>query len=78
MSQSWDNVDELDTGCSLISIVCMRNKNGEKAPICLQKLLNLLDGQSCAWDRYHAHALDLGWKAVQDLKMLSRVMSHHG
>ena len=26
------------------------------------------------WD----HTLDLGWKAVQDLKMLSRAMSHHG
>ena len=26
------------------------------------------------WD----HALDLGWKAVLGLKMLSRAMSHHG
>ena len=24
------------------------------------------------------HALDLGWKAVLGLKMLSRAMSHHG
>ena len=30
------------------------------------------------WAKIWDHILNLGWKTVQGLKMLSRAMSHHG
>ena len=47
-------------------------KCGVKAPM-IAKVAEY-PGWAKLWD----HTLDLGWKAVQGLKMLSRVMSHHG
>ena len=45
---------------------------GEKAPM-IAKV-----AESPGWAKLWDHALDLGWKAVLGLKMLSRAMSHHG
>ena len=47
-------------------------KCGEKAPM-IAKV-----AESPGWAKLWDHTLDLGWKAVQGLKMLSRAMSHHG
>ena len=47
-------------------------KCGEKAPM-IAKV-----AESPGWAKLWDHTLDLGWKTVQDLKMLSRAMSHHG
>ena len=44
----------------------------EKAPM-IAKV-----AESPGWAKLWDHTLDLGWKAVQGLKMLSRAMSHHG
>ena len=44
----------------------------EKAPM-IAKVAEF-PGWAKLWD----HTLDLGWKVVQGLKMLSRAMSHHG
>ena len=44
-----------------------------KAPI-LPRWLKLFPGWAKLWDL----ALDLGWKAVLGLKMVSRAMSHQG
>ena len=45
---------------------------GEKAPL-IAKV-----AKSPGWAKLWDNALDRGWKAVLGLKMLSRVMSHHG
>ena len=45
---------------------------GEKAPM-IAKM-----AESPGWAKLWDRALDLGWKAVLDLKTLSRAMSHHG
>ena len=50
----------------------MTKKCGEKAPMIAEV------AESPGWAKLWDHTLDLGWKAVQDLKMLSRAMSHHG
>ena len=34
--------------------------------------------ESPGWAKLWDYTLDLGWKAVQGLKMLSRAMSYHG
>ena len=47
-------------------------KCGEKAPM-IAKV-----AESPGWAKLWDHTLDLGWKSVQGLKMLSRAMSHHG
>ena len=44
----------------------------EKAPMIA------MIAESPGWARLWDNALDLGWKAVLGLKMLSRAMSHHG
>ena len=45
---------------------------GEKAPMIAK--MAVCPGWAKLWD----HALDLGWKAVLGLQMVSRAMSHHG
>ena len=35
-------------------------------------------GGKSGWPRLWDAALDLGWKAVKELQMLRRAMSHHG
>ena len=45
---------------------------GEKAPM-IAKV-----AESPGWAKLWDHTLDLGWKAVQGLKMLSRAISYHG
>ena len=44
----------------------------EKAPM-IAKV-----GECPVWAKLWDHALDLGWKTVVGLKMVSRAMSHHG
>ena len=45
----------------------------KEAPMRLSKV-----AESPGWAKLWDHTLDLGWKAVQGLKMLSWAMSHHG
>ena len=44
----------------------------EKAPMIVKV------AESPGWARLWDHALDLGWKAILGLQMISRAMSHHG
>ena len=44
----------------------------EKAPVIAKVAV------SPGWEELWDHTLDLGWKTVQDLKMLRGAMSHHG
>ena len=44
----------------------------EKAPVITEVAV------SPGWEELWDHTLDLGWKTVQDLKMLRGAMSHHG
>ena len=46
----------------------------EKAPMIAKVAESPGWAKLLLWDR----ALDLGWKSMQGLKMLSRAMSHHG
>ena len=45
---------------------------GEKAPM-IAKV-----AESPGWTKLWDNAIDLGWKPMLGLKMLSRAMSHHG
>ena len=40
-------------------------------------IAKIAESPAAGWTELWDHTLDLGWKAVQGLKMLSRTMSHH-